>query len=308
MMTYSEEQIALAAEYALGTLDADERVQVEVLMFADPAFRSVVEAWSRKLGALNEMVGLAEPSPAVWDRIKAAIARDLLEDLPQLAPAGAGPGVFVAPEAPLPASAAPRVAVDDSEPTNVIAWRGAVRRWRSTATAMTAIAAGLAAVVAVQAYRPDMLPKALRPPQKVEVVEIPGPPQMAPAQYVALLQTDASSPAFILSVDAAAKTFMVRKVGATLPPGKSYELWLVSDKLKSPASLGLIGDTDFTPGPQMTRYDRDMVSNATYAVTLEPEGGAPGGVATGPIVFTGKLIETMPPAPMPAAPTLPAPK
>ena len=33
---------------------------------------------------------------------------------------------------------------------------------------------------------------------------------------------------------------------------------------------------------------------ATYAVTVEPEGGSPSGVATGPIVFTGKLIETVP--------------
>jgi anti-sigma-K factor RskA len=39
------------------------------------------------------------------------------------------------------------------------------------------------------------------------------------------------------------------------------------------------------------------VNQATYAVTVEPEGGSPTGAATGPIVFTGKLIETVPPAP-----------
>ena len=31
-MAYSEDHIALAAEYALGTLDADERAQVEAMM------------------------------------------------------------------------------------------------------------------------------------------------------------------------------------------------------------------------------------------------------------------------------------
>jgi hypothetical protein len=31
-------------------------------------------------------------------------------------------------------------------------------------------------------------------------------------------------------------------------------------------------------------------------VTVEPEGGSPTGVATGPIVFTGKLVESVPPA------------
>ena len=35
MMAYSEDHIALAAEYALGTLDADERAQVETMMSVD---------------------------------------------------------------------------------------------------------------------------------------------------------------------------------------------------------------------------------------------------------------------------------
>jgi anti-sigma-K factor RskA len=33
---------------------------------------------------------------------------------------------------------------------------------------------------------------------------------------------------------------------------------------------------------------------ATYAVTVEPPGGSPTGVATGPIVYVGKLIEAVP--------------
>ena len=57
-MAYSEDHIALAAEYALGTLDADERTQVETLMAVDPEFTTVVRAWEYRLGALNQMVGL----------------------------------------------------------------------------------------------------------------------------------------------------------------------------------------------------------------------------------------------------------
>ena len=34
-MAHSEDHIALAAEYALGTLDADERAQVETMMAVD---------------------------------------------------------------------------------------------------------------------------------------------------------------------------------------------------------------------------------------------------------------------------------
>jgi len=61
-----------------------------------------------------------------------------------------------------------------------------------------------------------------------------------PAQYVALLQGQSGGPAFILTIDGATKNFTVRKVGATPEPGKSFELWLISDKLPRPRSLGVI--------------------------------------------------------------------
>jgi len=110
-----------------------------------------------------------------------------------------------------------------------------------------------------------------------------------------LLQTDATSPAFILTVDAATKNFTVRRVGAEAQAGKSYELWIVSDKFQAPRSLGVIGGDEFTTRAALAAYDPDTVNQATYAVTVEPEGGSPTGSATGPIVFTGKLIETVPP-------------
>jgi len=49
-MIYSDDHIALAAEYALGTLDADERAQVEAMMSVDKDFTAVVNAWQTKLG------------------------------------------------------------------------------------------------------------------------------------------------------------------------------------------------------------------------------------------------------------------
>src|ERR1700730_4900695 len=73
MMAYSEDHIALAAEYALGTLDADERAQVETMMSVDKDFTAMVRAWEYRLGVLNQMVGSVEPRPEVWDRIRTAI-------------------------------------------------------------------------------------------------------------------------------------------------------------------------------------------------------------------------------------------
>jgi anti-sigma-K factor RskA len=166
--------------------------------------------------------------------------------------------------------------------------------WRWGALGAGSMAASFLAIILAQLFQPEILPPPLRPAVRTQVVRVATPPPPMPAQYVALLQSSASSPAFILTVDAGSKKFTVRKVGASEEPGKSYELWLVSDKLQRPRSLGVIGGRDFTTRAALAAFDDDTMHKATYAVTLEPEGGSPTGVATGPIVFTGKLMETVP--------------
>ena len=293
MMAYSEDHIALAAEYALGTLDADERTQVEAMMSVDKDFTAMVRSWEYRLGVLNQMVGSIEPRPEVWDRIKAATgvsepqAPLLLPDAP---PPAVAPGVDQ-----------PAGIIDHS---NVILLSARARRWRNVATVMTATAAALVAMIAVGAYQPDLLPEALRARPRTQLVEVKSPqgPAQPSAQYVAVLQKEGGAPAFILTVDGATKNFTVRKVGAQPEPGKSFELWLISDKLPRPRSLGVIGNGDFTARPVLASYDNDVINNATYAVTLEQPGGSPDGNPRSAPVYAGKLIETVPAA----APTAPA--
>jgi anti-sigma-K factor RskA len=288
MMAYSEDHIALAAEYALGTLDADERAQVETMMSVDKEFTAMVQAWEYRLGALNQMVGSVEPSPAVWERIRTAVGHS--EPQAPLILPEAPPPPPVAPEA-----APPMAAVDNA---NVIRLAVQARRWRTIATAMSAIAAALVAVIAVGAYQPDLLPDTLRPKPRTQVVEVktPSTPALPSAQYVAVLQKEGGAPAFILTVDAATRNFTVRKVGAPAEAGKSFELWLISDKLPKPRSLGVIGGSDFTSRPVLASYDADLVNNATYAVTVEQAGGSPDGNPHSAPVYAGKLVETVPPA------------
>ncbi|MFC0239842.1 anti-sigma factor [Rhodopseudomonas telluris] len=297
-MAMSEDHIALAAEYALGTLDADERAQVEAMMAADKDYAAVVESWQIRLSALNQMVGGVEPSPEVWERIKAAIGAAGDQQafaLPLAAAAPASDTVIVPPRPANDTGLSP-------ESMRVVRFAKQTYVWKRVAGATGAIAAALLLVLGAQLYQPDLLPNALRPPVRTQIVKVETPAPAMPAQYVAVLQQGGDSPAFILTVDPANKMFMVRRVAATPEPGKSYELWLVSDKLQKPRSLGVIGSHDFTINPSMASYDPDMVNKATYAVTIEPEGGSPTGVATGPIVYSGKLVETMPPMPVPPKP------
>jgi len=291
MMAHSEDHTALAAEYALGTLDADERTQVEAMMAVDDDFAAVVHAWEFRLGVLNQMVGAVEPRPELWDRIKTAIGETEPQSPIELAETP--PPVAAEAARGEPVAASPMPVVDDS---NVIRLSLQAQRWRNVAVAMTALAAALVAMLSAQVYRPDLLPGALRPKPRIQVVEVKTPvPAASAAQFVALLQKDSASPAFILTVDAATRNFTVRRVGATPEPGKSFELWIVSDRLQRPRSLGVIGGNDFTVRPALAPYDTDTVNRATYAVSVEPEGGSPTDAPTGPVVFTGKLIETVPP-------------
>lgn len=352
-MAYSEDHIALAAEYALGTLDAGERAQVETMMAVDGEFAAIVQAWEFRLGSLNQMVGAIEPQPIVWENIRREIAQTASTQHPSQAP----PALSVAPppppefyssepsspdssttgssspeppslhvQQPTPSESSsdaipifppqfvpqthapdPRVApvtqvpvIDD---TNVIRLESRVKRWRTIASAVGALAAALLVTLSLQIFLPDALPGALRPAPRIQTVEVktPAAPLSSPAQYVALLQGQSGGPAFILTIDGATKNFTVRKVGATPEPGKSFELWLISDKLPRPRSLGVIGAGEFTARPVLAGYDADVVNGATYAVTVEQSGGSPNGQPTSAPVFSGKLIETVPPS-QPQAP------
>jgi anti-sigma-K factor RskA len=68
-----DDRDALAAEYVLGTLSAEERGQAEALLARDATFAETVRSWEHRLGELNVMVEAVEPAPDVWERIKTGI-------------------------------------------------------------------------------------------------------------------------------------------------------------------------------------------------------------------------------------------
>ena len=148
-----------------------------------------------------------------------------------------------------------------------------LKRWQAVAWTAGALAASLLVFIGVrEAYRAK-LPES--------------------GTFVAVLQQDKVSPAFLLTVDLRSREFTVRRVGAEAPRDRSYELWLVHNKFPQPRSLGVIGDHEFTKAA-LSGYDPQVINEATYAVSIEPPGGSPTGVATGPVVYVGKLIEAVP--------------
>jgi anti-sigma-K factor RskA len=143
-------------------------------------------------------------------------------------------------------------------------------RWRRIAIAASALAASLVAVIYV------------RETQR---------PQVAPRTFVAVMQKDDASPSFLVTVDIETRMLTVRPVAATTLPDKSYQLWMAHSSFEGVRSLGLVSERDLTPRPVLAQFDRGVIENATFAVSLEPAGGSPINKPTGPVLFHAKLIQ-----------------
>jgi anti-sigma-K factor RskA len=64
----------VAGEYVLGALNAAERRAFEARMAQDPALRSEVEYWERRLGLLASELKPIDPPPRVWANIESALS------------------------------------------------------------------------------------------------------------------------------------------------------------------------------------------------------------------------------------------
>ncbi|MBS8229136.1 anti-sigma factor [Vannielia litorea] len=69
--TYDEDDIAVAGEYVLRLLSAEEVATFEARLAAEPALRDLVTDWQEGLATLADEVAEAPPA-ALWPRIEAA--------------------------------------------------------------------------------------------------------------------------------------------------------------------------------------------------------------------------------------------
>jgi len=326
---FEDDQDTLAAEYVLGTLSAQERDQAEALLSFDPGFEAAVRQWERRLGELNVMVEAVEPPPAVWEKIKTEIgpvgtaggielprakepdqeslplAATLTTDLlpPEAEPAKATLGQT--PIDALAASSSPGPEPKKVERSaDVISLENRVKRWRGMTLGVGALAAVFALYIALWQLAPELIPPQLRPPAAGMMARLEAPARLQQDRLVAVLQQDPTAPAFLLTLDTQHRNLIVRRVSATPEAGRSYELWLISSRFPAPRSLGIVGNDEFTQRALSGNYDVDTLRGATYAVSLEPAGGSPSGVPTGPVLFTGKAVESLPATP-PQTPATP---
>jgi anti-sigma-K factor RskA len=249
-----------------------------------------------KLPRIDEAELHAPHAPEVPSPV-AALASSLLppDPEPQTRTPAESPVVTVSGRASSP-EAAPGEPRKVERSADVIYLAGKVKRWRRLTLAIGALAAVMVLYIAVGQFAPDLIPYGLRPPG-LPMMSAQGPGRGPQDGLVVVLQQEPTAPAFLLTLDTQKRMLTVRRVSATPETGRSYELWLISSRSPSPRSLGIVGNDEFTQRALPGNFDANTLRAASYAVSLEPAGGSTTGAPTGPILFTGKAVDSLPATP-----------
>jgi len=170
----------------------------------------------------------------------------------------------------------PRIAGLIGEPARPTLWNNA-RVWRGVSVGALALAAASVATL-VLTPRPSTVPAVA--------------PASAPAAAeVALIKDPGTDQAaLVATLDHASGTLILTPVAMKMPAGREPELWIIPEGQKA-ISLGMLP----TDGPKAIPLPRDLKGTGVYtallAVTDEPPGGAPTGVATGSVRAAGKFVK-----------------
>ena len=152
---------------------------------------------------------------------------------------------------------------------------GGIAGWRRTAFGALVAACLLLVVTVALLLRPAPAP-----------VRVPVPVAAEAPLLAALTPTEGKGEALAASYDRA--TGVVRIGGAvTVPAGRSAELWAISGSA-APRSVGVMaaGAAQVTV-PAALRAQ--VAADTVLAISIEPAGGSPTGLPTGPVVAAGKL-------------------
>ena len=104
--------------------------------------------------------------------------------------------------------------------------------------------------------------------------------------YTAEMADEGRNIVLAAAVNATTGALTVTRLAGVLPQGRDQELWLIVPELEAPVSLGVLPET--VTEITVPETFRASLSAAVLAISDEPLGGSPTGVAQGPVVAVGK--------------------
>jgi anti-sigma-K factor RskA len=251
-----------AAAYALGILSAEERLQFEAHLTACDECAAEVRSLSPVVAALAHAAPAADPPPDARGRVLARVSQ----------------GSFT--------STVPRVTREPRRSRALAPWL--------LAAASLVLAAGLAAYSVSQRGRIGALEQSIRDASaRADVAE-----RQAADARTAMRQAFADDRSVVVVLaasdllrvelqgqpvapQAAARAFWSRSQGLVftatnlppLPPGRTYQLWIVTADM--PIGAGLMKPRPDGAVPLVHGMPPNVGRPVAFAVTIEPEGGVP---------------------------------
>jgi len=117
-------------------------------------------------------------------------------------------------------------------------------------------------------------------------------PSVERPAYVSVVTDAATGPVWLLQAFTEARALRVSTVNPRpAPAGSSYELWMLPDG-GNPVSLGLLPEMGAAQLGLNAAQLGVLTRTMTLAVSVEPAGGSPTGLPTGPVILTAPLIRS----------------
>lgn len=153
----------------------------------------------------------------------------------------------------------------------VLQFRRRLRFWQGAAGLSTAAAAGLALLVIARPPAAPFTPQAA--------------PAPAPVPMIAMVEGGANK--LVASWNGGERLMVMPAVVESADRAHVHELWIIPADGK-PRSMGVM-----PAGPMRLVVEqgtaRMIAEGATLAISVEPAGGSPTGLPTGPVIASGKL-------------------
>ena len=296
----------LAAEYALGVLNEPRRAEAEALYASNSKFRQEVDHWNEQLSPLLNEVESEQPPVKIWKSIEQEVAPasrryssnasdvgvwKLLTALSSSAAVAAlgvlmfvTGGDFTGSESTKlseqVAGLKQDITVSENKLTKV---EGELAESRNAAEKLKEQL--LSANAEIDATNAQLVEVSERARAQLELYRNAAP-------LVASLTKEGEAPAFVAQYDPVGKQLFIRAALDDTQDQKVPEVWLIPDdgpRKGDAISLGVMDEN----GPARLKLSGENIDfvneGGLLAITLEPPGGAPGGVATGAIIALGTL-------------------
>lgn len=302
----------LAAEYALGVSKGTDRIEAERLLERDIEFRKSVDAWQNQLSPMLDEVEAVKPPHKVWQNVETAISPlevrrenvgaasgvwKLLTAFTSTVAVACLGGLLYISGGDFTSGTIPdltqRLEASQTNITNAnAAFAEARERTAALESELSEATTSLEIAKAELAETTGSLEEAeLKVANaQAEVADLRKQFE-ASRPLVASLTQSGDAPAFVAQYDPLKKALLI-KTALEDADEKVPEIWLIpaqGDRKGEVLSLGVMDEK----APDEVKITDDFVNligeGGTLAITMEPAGGSPTGVATGPVIALGKL-------------------